>query len=208
VEQVVKDRLVVKDLWEILLKDPRDLEENQHMVYQEQQDRQTLVPQDLKTFKVLKDQKVSKGQLHQKVSKVTKVQLHQRVLVVIKDPLVQKDQEETKDLVEVKDQLEPRVAKVTPHKVPKDLRVRQSKDLKEVLVIHLQGLRVEQVVKDRLVVKDLSEILLKDLEDLQELALRDHRDHKVMHHQDQQVSLETMVDLVLQGLKGLKVTRV
>jgi hypothetical protein len=125
VERVVKDRLVVKDLSEILLKDLRDRVENQHLVYREQQDRQTLVPQDLKTFKVLKDQKVSKGQQHQKVLKVTKVQLRQRVLVVIKDPLVQKDQEETKDPVEAKVQLELKVAKVTHHKVLKDHRVRQ-----------------------------------------------------------------------------------
>jgi hypothetical protein len=119
---------VHKDLWEILLKDPRDLEENQHMVYQEQQDRQTLVPQDLKTFKVLKDQKVSKGQLLLRELKEIKVQLPLLVLVVIKDLLVQKDQEETKDL------------EVT--------KVRQSKDLREALVIHQLVLRVEQVVKD------------------------------------------------------------
>jgi hypothetical protein len=116
---------VHKDLSETPLKDPRDLEENQHMVYQEQQDPQTLVPQDLKTFKVLKDQKVSKGQLLLRELKVTKVQLPLLVLVVIKDLLVQKDQEETKDLVEVKVQLELKVAKVTHHKVLKDHRVCQ-----------------------------------------------------------------------------------
>jgi hypothetical protein len=139
---------VHKDLWEILLKDPRDLEENQHMVYQEQQDRQTLVPQDLKTFKVLKDQKVSKGQLLLRELKEIKVQLPLLVLVVIKDLLVQKDQEETKDLEVTKVQLELKVAKVTHHKVLKDHRVRQSKDLREALVIHQLVLRVEQVVKD------------------------------------------------------------
>jgi hypothetical protein len=69
-------------------------------------------------------------------------------------------------------------------------------------------LRVEQVVKDRLVVKDLWEILLRGQVDLQVIALLDHRVPKVMPHQDQQVSQATMVDLVLQVQKDPKEIRV
>jgi uncharacterized membrane protein SirB2 len=69
-------------------------------------------------------------------------------------------------------------------------------------------LRVEQVVKDRLVVKDLSEILLRVQVDLQGLAQLDHRVPKVMPHLDQLVFLVQTEDLVLQVQKDPKEIRV
>jgi uncharacterized membrane protein SirB2 len=69
-------------------------------------------------------------------------------------------------------------------------------------------LRVEQVVKDRLVVKDLSEILLRVQVDLQGIAQLDHRVHKVMPHLDQLVFLVQTEDLVLQVQKDPKEIRV
>jgi hypothetical protein len=102
-----------------------------------------LVQEDSKGIKVLRDQ------LPQKESKVLRVVKVLLVVVGIKDLLVQKDQEETKDLAEDKDQLVPKVVRVTHPKEIKDLRVRQLKDLKVLLVILHKGDPVTLVVKDR-----------------------------------------------------------